>query len=61
MTNKQYDNLKPIQAIQIISSIGQGRIVKNYQKHTTFYGEKGFIIGNMFYNLWDVKLVKEEK
>ena len=57
MTLKEYDALKEGQKIKILHPLEKGRIVGFFIK-TTSQGNKGVMVGNIFYRLKDIELVK---
>lgn len=57
MTLKEYDALKVGQKIKILHPLERGRIVGRFIKFTS-QGNKGVMVGNVFYKLKDIELLK---
>lgn len=57
MTEKEWDALKEGQKIKILHPLERGRVTRVFKKYVNSSG-KGLIVGNIFYRLKDIELVK---
>ena len=66
MTIREYNRLKSGDKIMIMKYFDKGRIItlkEPYGTHCKFTseGNKGFMVGNIFYHYQDCKVIKEEQ